>query len=354
MARSVYYFTDSRQNGGAEAALLLLIDQLDHSAWRPTLLHTPSAALLPVAEAARGLGAQTMTVEPHRVDALVRELRRGRPDVFHAHLSWPLAARPALAAAIAARVPAVVATFHLFPPGPLGRTAALQGRLLSRGVGRAIAVSDGVAQSLVRVLRWPEKRIEVIRNGVVLERFRRERGARSTGEFVFLTVARLDRQKGIDVLLRAAALVAGVRFSIAGAGEERETLERQADALGVGDRVTFLGRRDDVPALLGASDAFVLPSRFEGTPLALLEAMAAGKPIVASAIPGIDEVVADGATALLAPPDDPEALARALRRIVAEPQLRDSLAAAARARAEREFSAARGTQRVTAVYEDLL
>jgi glycosyltransferase involved in cell wall biosynthesis len=369
MAQSVYYFTDSRQSGGAEAALLLLIENLDRDHWRPTLLHNPFPALTPVADAARELGATVRAVPTLslglegvlRLKGFVRELQRERPAVFHAHLSWPLAARYPLAAAIVARVPAVVATFHLFPPTPLRRTTLLQGKLLAAGMGRGIAVSQSIADSLDDVLGWPPHKIEVIRNGISVDRFqqrpdpelRRELTAGSA-DVVLLTTARLDPQKGVDVLLRAVGSVDGARFVIVGAGAERDRLERQAAALGIHERVQFLGHRADVPALLAASDAFVLPSLFEGTPLALLEAMAAGKPVVASAIPGVDEIVVDGETGLLVRAGDPAALAHALRRIVAEPELRALLGVAAARRAETAYSAGSSTRRVTAVYDALL
>jgi glycosyltransferase involved in cell wall biosynthesis len=369
MARSVYYFTDSRQRGGAEAALLLLIENLDREKWEPTFVHGPSPALAPVAAAAAELGARVrpfpdVSLGPRGARAmarLVRDLQRERPSVFHAHLAWPLAARLPLCAALVARVPAVVATFHLFPPAPLRRTTLLQGRLLARRMGRAIAVSQAIATSLEDALGWPPRKIEVIRNGIDVERFRgtADRGlhrdlAAGSDDLVFLTVARLDRQKGVDVLLRAVQSVYGARFVIVGAGDERAQLEHAAESLGVRERVLFLGPRDDVPALLAASDAFVLPSRFEGTPLALLEAMAAGKPVVASAIPGTDEIVADGETGLLVRPNDSDALAAALRRVVSDPGLRARLGAAAGRHAAAAHSAAASTRRVEAVYETLL
>jgi glycosyltransferase involved in cell wall biosynthesis len=369
MARSVCYFTDSRQRGGAEAALLLLIGNLDREKWEPTLLHGPSPALTTVAAEAAELGARVRPVPDvslgpagaRAVTRLVRDLRRERPSVFHAHLAWPLAARIPLSAALVARVPAVVATFHLFPPAPLRRTTLLQGTLLARRMGRGIAVSQAIATSLENELRWPPEKIEVIRNGIEVERFQRSADrnlrrelAADSGDLVFLTVARLDLQKGVDVLLRAVQSVYGARFVIVGAGDERMRLERAAETLGVRDRVLFLGRRDDVPALLAASDAFVLPSLFEGTPLALLEAMAAGKPVVASAIPGTNELVADGETGLLVRANDSDALAAALRRIVSDPELRARLGAAAGRHAEAAHTAAASTRRVEAVYESLM
>jgi glycosyltransferase involved in cell wall biosynthesis len=352
MARSVYYFTDSRQRGGAETALLLLLEHLDRTEWEPSLVYVPCEPLEPVAEEARRLGAEAHAVPNAR--ELVRLLRRGRPSVFHAHLSWPLAARKELAAAVAARVPAVVATYHLFPPGSFGRTASLQGRLLSLGVDRGVAVSEAVASALVERLGWPRRKLDVIRNGIPVEHFQgaadpelRRELAGGTGDVLFLVTARLDPQEGIDVLARAAESVEGARFVIAGDGPERARLTGS-------ERLRFLGYRDDVPALLAACDAFVLPSRFEGTPLSLLDAMAAGRAIVATAIAGVDELVVPDESALLVPPGDPDALADALKRIVAEPALRARLGGAAKQRAESLFTVEASTRRVARVYDELL
>jgi glycosyltransferase involved in cell wall biosynthesis len=359
MLRSVYYFSDSRQRGGAETALLLLLEHLDRSVWEPTLLYVPCEPLESVAEDARRLDVEVRAVPTVR--ELVRVLRQGRPSVFHAHLSWPLAARTQLATAIAARVPALAATYQLFPPGSFGHTASLQGRLLAAGIGRGIAVSDEIADALVERLGWPRRKLEVIRNSVPVDRLGPARDPQlrraltdGSDDFVFLTVARLDAQKGLDVLVRAAASVEGARFVVAGGGVERERLERQAAALGVGAKVAFLGPRDDVASLLAASDAFVLPSLFEGTPLALLEAMAARLPIVATAIAGIEELVTANESALLVAPRDSDALAAALRRIVAEPALRDRLGASARRRVETDFEIETNTRRVMNIYDELL
>jgi glycosyltransferase involved in cell wall biosynthesis len=369
VGRSVYYFTDAQQFGGAEQALLMLIEGIDHRAWQPTLLYNPTPAAGLLAERARGLGASVQAVPPmplglegaREVPAFARELRRAKPAVFHAHLSWPLAAKYALFAAVLARVPAIVATVHLYPEFPLDRSNYLQERLLAAFVGRYIAVSNDIATRLTGTFRWPPSKIEVIHNGISLDRFRRGADADLRAQLagpgerpVFLTVARLDAQKGHDVLLRAAAQVAEARFALAGEGPERSRLESEAKRLGLGDRVLFLGQRPDVPELLAASDGFVLPSLYEGSPLAVLEAMAAAKPVISSAIGGTDELVVDGESGLLVPPGDANALTGAIRRVLSSPQLRGQLGAAARSRVERHFSASVTAKRVARVYEDLL
>ncbi|RIK39976.1 MAG: glycosyltransferase family 1 protein, partial [Chloroflexi bacterium] len=168
------------------------------------------------------------------------------------------------------------------------------------GVGRYLAVSQAVAQRLQESFWIPERRIQVIPNAIPVETFgcsvdsappAVRPGAKP--QPVILTVARLDQQKGHPYLLEAATQVPEASFVLAGDGPARAQLEEQSRALGLEHRVRFLGYRQDIPALLAGCDLFVLPSLYEGLPLAVLEAMAAGKPVIASAIPGTCEAVVD-------------------------------------------------------------
>jgi glycosyltransferase involved in cell wall biosynthesis len=344
------------------------MDSLDRGAWRPTLLYGQTPALAPLAQRAKTLGAAVQPVPQipnspggaRYLPGLAGELRRARPSVFHAHLSWPFAAKYVLAAAILARVPAIVTTVQLFPDSRIRRTTAVQGRLIAARVGRCIAVSQDIARRLADGLHWRADKIEVIHNAVQIERFGRPadltlRASLAGGDSpIVLTVARLDSQKGHEVLLRAVAETPSVRLVLAGEGPERERLETLVSGLGLGPRVLFLGSRTDVPELLAASDVFVLPSLFEGSPLAVLEAMAAMKPVVATAIGGTDELIVDGESGLLVPPADPRALAAALRQLIADRRLGTRLGQNARERVEQRFSAAAMAERVSQVYEGLL
>lgn len=350
MARSIYYYTDSRELGGAELSLLMLVEGLDRDRWMPTLLldDDPGADLL--AERAAGLGAAVKRVVPmplglagaHRAAGLARLLRRERPAVFHAHMSWPLAGKWPLAAAVVSRVPSV-GTVQLIPEFELERSSYWQLRALARGVGRYAAVSRDIAAELAERFHWPPDRIEVVYNAVRIERFEAPAPAglreELAGELpLVLTCARLDEQKGHDVLLRAATELPGVAFAFAGDGPLRTELEALAAGLGLDDRVRFLGRRDDVPALLAACDVFALPSLYEGSSLAVLEAMAARRAVVSSAIGGTEELIEDGRGGLLVPPGDSEALRDALGRVLGDAGLREALAGAARERVERDFT----------------
>jgi glycosyltransferase involved in cell wall biosynthesis len=171
---------------------------------------------------------------------------------------------------------------------------------------------------------------------------------------VVLTVARLDEQKGHCYLLEAAAQVPEAQFVLAGDGPLRASLEAQARSLGVEDRVKFLGYRSDIADLLADCDVFVLPSLYEGLPLSILEAMSAGKPVIATHIGGTDEAVIAGETGLLVPPADSAALAAAIRSLLTDRPLAQRLATAGRARVAQEFSAAKMVQQVIAVYDELL
>jgi glycogen synthase len=169
-----------------------------------------------------------------------------------------------------------------------------------------------------------------------------------------LAVGRLTAQKGVDVLLDALARpgLEGAVLDVVGDGDWRGRLEAQAGRLGLTGRVNFPGwrDRDALAAVYRAADVFVLPSRDEGMPNVLLEAMASGLPAVASRVAGAEDLVADGETGFLVPPDDPEALATALRRLIGDPALRAAMGARARMRAEREFS----WRAAAAAYLDLL
>ena len=171
------------------------------------------------------------------------------------------------------------------------------------------------------------------------------------------SISRLSEQKGHRYLLDAAARVLrrrpDTRFLIVGDGDQMEPLRRQAGALGIAPSVSFAGHRTDVPALLGALDVFCISSTYEGTPLALFEAMAAGKAIVSTAVDGCREVLEDGATGLLVPPRDPEALAAALLRTLDDAALRASLAKRAR-EASARYDIAACVAQMQDLYDEVL
>lgn len=205
-------------------------------------------------------------------------------------------------------------------------------RLLYRRADVLTANTAGVMQSLMPLFH--ARQLALLPNPVPMPDVPAAVGTARDREG-FVTVARLVPQKGIDVLVHALAQTAGVAqnwpLSLVGDGPERERLEQQVQQAGLQERVKFLGFRSDPQTFLLQAGVFVLPSRFEGMPNALLEAMAAGLAVVVTdASPGPLEVVEHGVSGLVVPSDDPEALAAALERLAGDPDLRSRLGAAAR------------------------
>jgi glycosyltransferase involved in cell wall biosynthesis len=379
---TVAHFSDSEAFGGTERALLQLLGGLDRARWRPVLFHADSPGASQLAGEARALDVPTYGIAAGRRDSgvlpsersesrnlqvargiasmapIARALRRERASVFHAHQIWSLSCRYGIVAAALARVRARIATAQLFVEMPPLLGIDLQHALLTRCLHRHVAVSRFVASRLRDRFHVPPGKIVVIPNaatmGATARPAPRSELARDVGGPVVLTVARLDGQKGITHLLDAVATLPNASFAIAGDGPNRAALEQRAATLGVSDRVRFLGHRHDVPALLAAADLFVLPSLYEGLPLSVLEAMAAGVPVVATAIGGTDEVVRDGETGTLVPPANSEALAAAIGRALADRDRASRLALAARSLVAREYSVASMVGSVSRLYDELL
>jgi len=239
-------------------------------------------------------------------------------------------------------------------------------RLLYRGAARFvdgfIAVSDDVAASVRRNFRPPRGRVFTIANGVDTERYglRIDRGAvrdrvgiPGTAR-VLIVVAKLMEQKGHVVLLRALPRLLesypDLHVLLLGDGPLRSMLTAQVEELRAAARVHMVGNRRDVSDLLAASDLFVLPSLWEGLPMALLEAMATGLPVVITRVSGSGEVVVDGDSGLLVPPGDAERLGAAIGALLDEPDRARHMGRAARQRVERSFSARAQASRHAELY----
>ena len=234
-------------------------------------------------------------------------------------------------------------------------------RRASRMAGALIAVSDDVARTIDAEIGPAAGRLVTIPNGVDVERYaggpdRAVRGEIGVPEAapMFICVAKMLEQKGhrhlVDALSAAAGGDQAIHVALLGDGPLRDEIETRARAAGVADRVHFLGTRSDVPRLLSAADAFVLPSLWEGLPMALLEAMAAGLPVMATSVSGTRQVVEDGRTGMLVPPGDAAGLARAMGRLADDAGLRARLGAAGREHVRAEFSVERQARRHLDLY----
>jgi len=273
--------------------------------------------------------------DPRILTDLVSLARKRRARILHVH-GYAAADFGRLAARLTGA--ALVLHEHFADP----RMPAYQGwadRLLAGLTDRAIAVSESTRRFLVRRRHVSEEKVRLIWNGAPLDEFapvapeaaRRVRDELRipAGAPVVGAVSRLSEQKGHRYLLDAAPRVLArlpeARFLIAGDGDLMQPLREQARSLGIQDRVVFSGHRTDVAEVLGAIDVLCISSTYEGTPLALFEAMASAKAIVSTAVDGCREVLQDGATGILVPPRDPEALAGALLRVLQDPALRAGL-----------------------------
>lgn len=299
-------------------------------------------------------------LDPRAVARLRRLLLRERADVLHTHTHFSLNIVGRVAARFAgARVVAHMHIENVFRNDPLARPIQVTiDNRTAQLCAWIVAVSDATRASLV-AQGYPPDRTVTVHNGIdahepvppaVLD-------PPPAGP-VLLEIGRLCDVKGQREAIAALALLARGDVTLLLAGEDlesggayRSALERQAADLGLGERVRFLGRRDDVSALLAAAAALVLPSWIEGLPLVVLEAMAAGLPVVATSVGGTPEAVVDGETGLLVPPRDVPALAAAIDALVADPERARGMGEAGRRRARERFDASTAAQRILGFYE---
>ena len=232
-------------------------------------------------------------------------------------------------------------------------------RFILRRFARVVAVSEDVRQRLLQSGVHPDA-IRYVRNGIDLRPFANASPslAKSPGAPLVGFIGRLAWEKGADVFLRAAASVSSqspdTRFVLVGEGPDRAALERSIADLGLDGRVTMLGRREDMPSVYASLDAMVSASRQEGLPIAILEGMASGLPLVATTVGEVPTVVVDGRTGILVPPEDPARLADAMIQLLRDPARRTQMGAAGRQLIRDKFSADTMTSAYLEVYEEAL
>lgn len=299
--------------------------------------------------------------DPRVVSDLVRLARERKARILHVH-GYAAADFGRIAAR---RVGAKLVLHEHFADPRMPAYQGLADRLLAGLTDRAIAVSGSTRDFLVEQRHVPATKVRLIWNGAPLEEFgpprpgrraalRRELGLPDEAVVIGI-VGRLSEQKGHRYLLDAfAALEApAARLLVVGDGDRMDALAEQARVLRLGDRVVFAGHRTDIPDVLAALDVFCIASTYEGTPLALFEAMAAGRPIVSTAVDGCREVLVDGDTGLLVPPADPPGLAAALARVVHDAGLRGRLADSAR-KASVRYDIQECVRQMERLYDELL
>ncbi len=370
--------------GGPAFHVSLLSGRLDPERFETLLAHGREAAgEASAADLVRRYGARDVQVpglrpelrpldDARALGALVRLVRRYRPDIVHTHT-----AKAGLVGRLAALLggsprPIVVHTYHghvlegYFSPPVTAFYRGLERAMATRS-DRLIGVSEATVADLVRLGVAERSKFEVIPLGLELDgflglpvepagAFRAEMGV-GPGELLATFVGRLVAIKRVDVLLRATArareLGAPVRLAVVGDGELRPELEALAGSLGLAGAVRFAGYRRDLEAVVGATDVAVLSSDNEGTPVALIEAGAGARPLLATRAGGVAEVVVPEA-GLLVERGDHDALGSALARLAADPALRRDLGEGAREHVRSRYGWESLVTRTTELYERLL
>jgi glycosyltransferase involved in cell wall biosynthesis len=336
--------------GGMRRHVIGLTEGLPAYGWE-----VATAAPEGVRTSAAGVGFQLALGDRPRPASDLRAIRSLRevirdwaPVLVHAHgvkaALVTLLARPAAG-------PPVVVTFHnLWPGGAL----TLPLRLLAPRAAAAIAVSEAVRERLA-AHSVHLRRLEVIPNGIDLRSYAPAASLSTDRPFTVAFLGRLTEEKGIPVLLEAARRLPDaveLRLVIAGDGPLRTAVE--AEVLRPGSRVWFLGYQEQVLSVYQAADVVVMPSLAEGHPMAALEAMACGLPVVASRVGGLQEIVIDGETGMLTPPGDAASLGAALAALAADRERGLALGAAGRRRVEAHFTRERMLARLHSVYASVL
>jgi glycosyltransferase involved in cell wall biosynthesis len=362
--------------GGPAYQVALLSGRLDQDRYETMLVAgRPGPGEGSFDQLARQYGAEltllpslSPEIDPRADARALLELRRivrdFRPHIVDTHTAKAGALGRAAALLPGGRRPLIVHTYHghvlegYFGPGVTAAYRSVE-RLLGRFSDRLVGVSQATVDDLVRLRIAPRERFTVVSLGLELDRFLslEPRPAQPNGELVALYAGRLVPIKRVDLLLRALARArrAGVpiRLVVLGDGELRPGLERLAGELGIAGAVDFLGYREDVVPHLADADIAVLSSRTEGTPVALIEAAAAGRPLLATCVGGVGDVVAPGTGRLVASGAEEE-LAAGLVELAADRALRLEMGARARAHVSARYQAERLLDDVDRLYRELL
>jgi glycosyltransferase involved in cell wall biosynthesis len=360
-------YLTSDLGGGTGNHLLSMLAHLDSARWHAEILTETQVRArveptVPVQQLSEPGIDQYPFAQVLRLRRVARACRDRQPDLVHAYFFWTILYARLLK--LAGRIPVLVENREDqgFNWG-VHEYAWL--RLTRRAPDRIVCVSDAVRRTVAEREGLPAGRLTVIRNGIAAPRRRpaRQEARAELGlapdDLVVGMIANFDRAaKGVDRFVEAirpvVEAVPAARFLLVGRGKNEAAVREQAHRLGVDDRLVFAGFRSDVEVAYAAMDLSVLTSRTEGLSITLLESMDQGLPAVVTDVGGNPEVVVQGETGLLVPPEDTDAFARAVVQLLRTPEMRRRMGEAARRRVEAEFRIDRTADRYAALYEELL
>ncbi len=349
--------------GGLQQVVVTICKTIDTSLFEPTVLCLRELGEYAAEIEKLGIAVRLLPQKKNGVDYfafvnVARLIKREKIDVIHTHNTQPFI--DGVLGGLLAGVKTMVHTDHArdFPDK---RRYMMAERLLSHFVYKVVAVSDHTAINLRTYEKIPARKLTVIPNGIhgsayslVIDKVkkREELGIARTGPIIGIGV-RLCEQKGLTYLIQAMPEIIksfpDCTLVIAGKGPLENDLLEEAEEAGIAGQVKFIGMRLDIPELLKLFDVYVLPSLWEGMPMVLLEAMAAGCPIVATDVGGVSSVIKHEETGLLIEQKNPGAIAEAIKRILSEPSLKNKITAQARD----EFNARFDSKVMTGLYEKL-
>jgi glycosyltransferase involved in cell wall biosynthesis len=348
-------YTDNIERGGADVSMSHLLARLDPAV--EVAVVGVSREIVEWVAAGRPTAAMHVVPRPRSghdwrsLRAHLSALRRAEPDILHANLSSPWSCQYAIAAAELLRRPRIVAVYQL-PRPPRSRAQLRMKRLTARGVDRHVGVGERTSREVEEIIGLPAESVLTIHNGVPDET-RRPAPRPRPGPLIG-AIGRLELQKGYDILIRALGEIEEATLVLVGEGSERAALEQLALSIGVAERIAWIGWSDDARSYLGTFDVFAFPSRFEGFPLAVLEALLARAAVVATDVGSTAEAIRNGETGLLVAPDDPSALGHAIKKLLADEPLRQRLGGEGRRLVLERFSAEHMTRAFESLYAELV
>jgi len=375
---AVLHLIPGFQCNGPSMVILNLVKNLDPARYHVVIcsMYEPDQLMT---QELRSIGVSTINLKMESffdiraIPKLIRILREDKIDILHTHCF-----RADLYGRILGRIldiPVIVSTIHnthvtMFK-NDYNRLVATMATWLNRYSAQLahglIAISEEVRRHIIEEEKIHHRYIPVIYNGIEIAPFLKQQHKEKTlrsqlglhsNYYLVGTVSALYPRKGLRYLIEAALHIfpryPNTRFLIIGDGPLRNTLEEQIASLGLQDKILLMGHRRDVVQLLSILDVFVLSSLSEGVPIAILEAMASGKPVVATYVGGVPEIVQEGITGLLVPPKDAEALANAIAVFIQRPELGTMMGGAGQKRVIEKFSAATMAMEYEKVYRKLL
>jgi glycosyltransferase involved in cell wall biosynthesis len=364
---NVLHLTETSEPGGSETVLANIAHNLDPARYDSLVCVLEEGWLT---ERLAGLGIEYVIIKNERpydpifLSKLIRLIRRRKIDIVHAH-EFMMIVYGAVAAKIS-RIP-MIGTVHCKLYFPEKKTRILSFKLAVLLCSKMILVSEDLRRFFVDTLKLrSEKKLLTLYNGVDFDKYGGQAAEKDIRwelglppeDIVACTVGSLFKVKGLDILLEAVKLVLAqspsFKLLIAGEGDQASILKSKAEELKLGNSVLFLGFRNDIPDILKAADFYVCSSLSEGLSLSILEAMTAGKPVVATDVGGNPELVSDCQNGFLAPPSNPNALAEKMMLLINDPGLRRAMAQKSQEAARDKFSLEKMIENYENIYEELL